>query len=230
MSYDIHMLRLSTTGDVLQRARSLFREREKEAEPAPENYDWRKGLAADLVALHPSLRMEPFDKGFPYGCVIDTDDPSCHVPYIEIGIDGGLVNFPYSANVDAVFTELQRVIAVFERHGCVAYDPQGDCVLTSAAPADPSSFQATKNSVLEQLSQHGEHVIGFSSPQPRSRKVIGILVFVVLAGTLIALQIYRSQTGPRLSDNDLKRIHRIIGSPNATVDTDARTGDPRGSP
>jgi len=123
MSYDIQMLRLSETGDRLKQAREVLQAlaaREKRGErprPSAEEDDRRTKLAADLMALHPSLRMDPDKPGFSYGCAIISEDGSCFVPDIFIGIEDATVNFPYSADHSRVFPELQRVIAVFERHG-----------------------------------------------------------------------------------------------------------------
>src|SRR5215813_5756903 len=101
MSYDIEMLRLSGVGNILEQARearqSLMARVERGEEgprPSPEEDDRRAKLAADLVALHPSLRIDPFDQG---GCAIYSEDPDCAVPNIFIEIEVASVSFSYSS-------------------------------------------------------------------------------------------------------------------------------------
>ena len=79
MSYDIELLRLSGPGDPLtqaHRARDAVHRRYEQVETSsPEEEADRAKLAADLVALHPSLFAAPFDKGSSHGCVVTTDEP-----------------------------------------------------------------------------------------------------------------------------------------------------------
>jgi hypothetical protein len=190
VSYDIDMLRLSGTGDLLVQARALteelFLKEERGERPTPSAEDdlRRTALAADLVALHPSLRMEPSPQGFSHGCAIDTDDPDCEIPAIEIGIDTALVSFSYSADADRIFAALQPIIAVFARHGYVAYDPQSDSLLPAHATPSAASFLRTRSQVFQQLEAQADFLIGGATNNPLRGIVIALagLGAVVLMG------------------------------------------------
>jgi len=206
MSYDIEILRLSGTGDPLKEARevreALTTRYEQGLGPKPnaEEDDRRAKLTADLVALHPSLRIDPFDRGLSYGCVVYSEDPDCAVPDIFVGIEDATVSFSYSADHSRIFPELRRVIAVFEQHGYVAYDPQTDRLLSSSAEPSASSFLATRSAVIASMEARGETVIGWSPMAPNSRRrthsfLAGIVV--LLLGSLAVLAIKEIVFRPR---------------------------------
>ena len=206
MSYDIDMLRLSGTGEPLKQARELIEaltrrdERGEGSTPSAEEDSRRAKLTADLVALHPSLRMDPDNGGFSYGCVVYCEDPDCAVPDIFIGIEQATVSFSYSADHSRIFPELQRVIAVFERHGYVTYDCQTDRLLSSSAEPSASSFLATRSAVIASMEARGETVIGWSPMAPNSRRrthsfLAGIVV--LLLGSLAVLAIKEVVFRPR---------------------------------
>lgn len=190
MSYDIDLLRLSGTGDRLAQARALTKalfdkeERGERPMPSAEEDLRRTALAADLVALHPSLRMEPSPNGFSDGCVIDSDDPDCDIPAIEIGIDKALITFSYAADAPRIFAALQPVIAVFERHGYVAYDPQSDSLLSGQVTPSAASFLRTKSQIFQQLEAQADFLIGGATKHPLRGFVIALagLALIALAG------------------------------------------------
>jgi hypothetical protein len=191
---------LAGAGDPVQEARELLaKDEEERAEPSEEEDRKRSALAADLVALHPSLRVEPSDNGFSYGCSFETDDPECPVPYIYVRIGTGSVSFSYSADPKVAFREAFRAIAVFERHGYAAYDPQTESMLSSSQSAEPgeSSFRATRDAVVQQMRDRGEIVLGYPAPKKGSLLVPGLIVFVIVAIALVLIrQHYRVERSP----------------------------------
>lgn len=203
LSYDIEMLQLSGAGDLLARvhaARNAEIQREEAGEDpvtSAEKNERRAELTADLVALHPSLYSEPFDRGPSYGCFIRTDDPDCCIPDIDVGIDSAIVYFSYSADFERVLPELKRIIGVFERHGYTAYDRQTDNVVTSSSTfgQSASSFAETRDSVVREMQARGETVIGYPTRRKPFWAVATVVIFLVLAIVLIR-QHYDSQTSP----------------------------------
>src|SRR5262245_20757956 len=190
MSYDIVMLRLAGTGEALKRTRERLEalarrvERGEGPETNAEEDGRRARLTADLVALHPSLRIDPDNSGFSYGCVVCSEDPDCAVPDIFIGIELATVSFSYSADHSRIFPELQRVIAVFERHGYVAYDGQTDRLLSSSAEPSASSFLATRSAVIGSMEARGETVIGWSPANSRRGNTWLVGIVVLFLGSL----------------------------------------------
>jgi len=234
MSYDIDMLRLSGTGEPLKQARELIEaltrrdERGEGSTPSAEEDSRRAKLTADLVALHPSLRMDPDNGGFSYGCVVYCEDPDCAVPDIFIGIEQATVSFSYSADHSRIFPELQRVIAVFERHGYVTYDCQTDRLLSSSAEPSASSFLATRSAVIGSMEARGETVIGWSPPNSRrgtDTLLVGIVVlFLGLLAVLAVKDIVFRPKGELILRSertrlpaDLDRIKRAHRAPAATT-------------
>lgn len=204
MSYDIEMLRLSGPGELLtqaleKRSAEILR---KDPTPSAGEDERRAKLAADLIALHPSLYGEPFDKGPSYGCIVDTKDPECCMPCIEIGIDSAIVNFSYSADFKLVLPELRRVIEVFERHGYTAYDRQTDSILSSSSNFHQAatSFAAKAETVVEQMQARGETVIGSPSRRKSFWIVAGVVIFLLLAIVVVLIQRhYARQTPPSVA-------------------------------
>jgi hypothetical protein len=203
LSYDIMLYRLSGTGDRLAQARER---RETREEPSAEKDRDRGKLVSDLLTLHPSLFSASFDKGPSFGCAIDTTDPECCVPLIEIGIDDAIVTFSYSADFERIRPELKRVIEVFERHGYTAYDPQIDAILTSSSSfrQSASSFATTGHDAVQHMLARGETVIGGTgeligapSKKKHSWTLIGVVVFVLAAiGVVVTKQQYSSGLPP----------------------------------
>jgi hypothetical protein len=197
------MMRLSGTGDPLAEAHRLRNELIRRDEqgieetPSAEKDERRAKLAADLVALHPSLHSAPLAKGPSYGCAILTDDPECPMPDIHIGIDTASVMFSYSADFQRVAPELRRVIAVFERYGYTAYDRQTDSIVTSSSSFGDSaaSFAATRDSVVHQMQARGETVLGYPTPRTPFWVVAALAILVVAAvvGVLLSRQHYENQ-------------------------------------
>jgi len=187
ISYDIDMPRLSGMGDPRAQAREARQaltariERGEGPRSSAEEDHRRAKLAADLVALHPSLRIDPYDQGMSDGCAIYSEDPDCAVPGIFIEIECATVSFSYSSDHRRIFPELRRVIAVFERHGYVAYDPQTDRLLSSSAEPSASSFVATRSAVVASMEARGETVIDWSPMAPNWRhRARGVLVIIVV--------------------------------------------------
>jgi hypothetical protein len=219
------MLRLSGPGDPLMQvhrardARISQDERGQEQTSSPEEVERRAKLAADLVALHESLYVAPFDRGWSHGCVVDTDDPDCRIPYIEIDIDGGFVTFPYSADFEALLPGLKRVIEVFERHGYTAYDRQTDTIVTSSVSFQESgdSFAAIRDAAVGQMRARGETVVGLPTQTRPSGTVAGLVILVVTIAVLVLLQqYYTSQRPPSVIKelNELQdRMKRMTGAP-----------------
>jgi shikimate kinase len=205
LSYDIELYRLSGAGDLLAQVRER-RQRQEEPTPSAEKDQDRAKLAADLVALHPSLYSAPYDKGPSFGCVVDATDLECPVPLIYIDIDDAMVTFPYSANFERILPELKRVIEVFERHGYTAYDRQIDAILTSSSSLleSASSFATTGAEAVQQMLARGETVIGGGGEligAPTEKKpswtVLGFVIFLVAAiGLVVARQQYMSELPP----------------------------------
>jgi hypothetical protein len=204
LSYDIMLYRLSGTEDPLAQVHAR-RQRQGEPTPSADKDRERAKLVTDLLALHPSLFSAPFDKGPSFGCGVDTTDPECCVPLIEIGIDDAIVTFPYSANFERIRPELKRVIEVFERHGYTAYDRQIHAILTASSSfrESASSFATTGHEAVQQMLARGEIVVGgtgelIGTPsQKRSWTYIGLVVFLVAAiGVVVTRQQYRSELPP----------------------------------
>jgi hypothetical protein len=225
LSYDIEMLRLSGPGDPLtqaHRARDaaiLRDQRGLEQTSSPEEEEGRARLAADLVALHPSLFSVPFDKGPSYGCLVTTDDPECRIPDIDIHVDSAIVSFPYSADFDAILPELRRVIEVFKRHGYTAYDRQIDAIVSSSASfqASGSSFTLSRDTALEQMWARGETVVGFPARR-RSRSIVGVVIVLLVAVTAAVLiqRHFAAQRPPSVTKElqELQdRMKRMTGAP-----------------
>lgn len=233
MSYDIYILRLSGTDDPLKQAREVSQALTTRLEPSAEEDDRRTKLVADIVALHPSLRIDPFKQGLSYGCVVYSEDPDCAVPDIFVGIEDATVSFSYSADHSRIFPELQRVIAVFELHGYVAYDPQTDRLLSSSMEPSASSFLATRSAVIGSMEARGETVIGWSPMAPNSHRgtrTLFVGIVVLLFGSLAVLAIKeivfrpkgelivrseRARLPPELADR-IKRAQQV--PPGAAVD------------
>jgi hypothetical protein len=137
---------------------------------------------------------------------VDTTDPECCVPLIEIGVDDAIVTFPYSANFERILPELKRMIEVFERHGYTAYDPQIDAILSSSSSflQSASSFGTTGREAVQQMLARGETVIGGTgeligapSEKKRSWTVIGFIIFLLAAiGVVVTRQQYATGLPP----------------------------------
>jgi hypothetical protein len=217
------LYRLSATGDLLAQARARG-QRPDEPTPSAEKDQDRAKLAADLVALHPSLYSAPYDKGPSFGCVVDTTDLECPVPLIYIDIDDAMVTFSYSADFERILPELKRVIEVFERHGYTAYDRQIDAILNSSSSLlqSASSFATTRDEAVQQMLAHGETVIGgtggligAASEKKRSWKVIGVVAFLVAAiGLVVVRQQYMGELPPNATRElqDLQERLKNTGS------------------
>ena len=222
MSYDIMLYRLSGTADRLAQARER---RETREEPSAEKDRDRGKLVSDLLTLHPSLFSAPFDKGPSFGCAVDTGDPECCVPLIEIGIDDAIVTFPYSADFERIRPELKRVIEVFERHGYTAYDPQIDAILSSSSNflQSASSFATTGREAVQHMLARGETVIGgtgeligAASKKKRSWAFIGLVVFVLAAiGVVVTQQQYASGLPPHAT-KELRDLQQRLKNPGAS--------------
>jgi hypothetical protein len=191
LSYDIEMLRLSGPGDSLTQAHrardaAILRDQQgQEQTSSPEEVERRAKLAADLVALHGSLYVAPFDRGWSHGCVVTTEEPDCCMPYIEIGVDGAIVNFSYSADPEAVLPGLKRVMEVFERHGYTAYDRHADTIVSLSASFGESGpvFAARRSSWA----------------------TTGFVILVVAIAVILIQQYYASQRPPSVT----KELHEL---------------------
>jgi hypothetical protein len=224
LSYDIEMLRLSGPDDLLtqaHRARDAAIQRDQrglEQTSSREEEEGRAKLAADLVALHPSLYTAPFDKGMSHGCVVTTDGSDCGIPYIEIGVDSAIVTFPYSADFESLLPGLKRVIEVFERHGYTAYDRQTDTIVSSSASFQESglSFAATRDEAVEQMLARGETVVGLPTRRRPSWTTTGLVILVVAVAVVLIQRHYASQRPPSVTKelHDLQdRIKRMTSAP-----------------
>lgn len=212
----------------------------EEAEPQPSEEEDRRraALAVELVTLHPSLRVQPFDDGFSYGCVLETGDPACPIPYVDVGLGRGTVSFSYSSDPKAAFREAFRVIAIFERHGYTAYDPQTQSVLSSSGSAQlgESSFLATRDTVMRQMRERGETVLGFPEQKRTAPELLVWLVLVVVVTTAVLLIRYHyiEERPPEMTQRLREAQEHLRGGrqtpPNTTVETDARKSSARGSP
>src|SRR5262247_713214 len=87
---------VSASDDPLKQAREVSQALTTRLAPSAEEDDRRTKLVADIVALHPSLRIDPFKLGLSYGCVVYSEDPDCAVPDIFVGIEDATVSFSYS--------------------------------------------------------------------------------------------------------------------------------------
>jgi len=238
LSYDIDFLRLSGTGDLAEEAKkireanAMLEENGEGPKPDRGEDERRHALITDLLTLSPSLRMEPYDKGFSYGCVVTADGSGCHIPDIYIGIGSGFITFPYSADFDNIFPEVRRVVAVFAKHGYVAYDPQTETLLTS--PEDfgqsASAAQSTRDTLLRTLQERGEIVIGSEQRTTWSFARIGVILLVVVGLASAAVKFYLSNQTPRIEIRDLRaERQRILEEirrfkqtpPSTTLDSDA---------
>lgn len=222
LSYDIEMMRLSGPGDPLAQARrareeAIRRENEGiEVVSDPRKDEDRAKLAADLVALHPSLYSEIFPRGASYACAILTDDRECPIPDIDIGIDVAFVTFSYSADFHRVAPELRRIIAVFERHGYTAYDRQTDSIVTSSSSFGDSedSFTATRNSVVSQMQVRGETVFGYPTLRRPFWAVAALAILGVAAviGVVLLRQHYDNQM-PEKARKELLDLEKRLRKP-----------------
>jgi hypothetical protein len=221
LSYDIMLYRLSGTGDPLAQARERGQSRE-EPTPSAEKDQRRARLATDLLALHPSLYSAPFDKGPSFGCGIDTRDPECAVPLIEIDIDDAIVTFPYSANFERILPELKRVIEVFERHGYTAYDPQIDAVLTPSSNLleSASSFATTGVEAIQQMLARGETVIagtgglvGHPAGKKHSWTVVGFVIVLIAAIGFVLVQQLTMSGPPPSARKELRDALERVKNP-----------------
>lgn len=167
MSYDITFVYAAPGTDALAevRRRSQLEDPESD-EPAPSEADHvrRRALVADLLALHPTLRMVPNPKlGFERGCSIGGDD-GCPFPDIHLGVWEADVCVPYS-NHPSVLHSLDALCAVFARHGYIAYDPQTDDLFSVEEAI--RQFGGTQAAVREALTARGEKIIYPASEAPK---------------------------------------------------------------
>lgn len=175
MSYNIDFLRIPGIKDPLEEVEEVLEERgeqeERSEEPTPSEAEdqRRQKLVDDLLALSPALRMEPYDGGFSYGCVITTDDESCPIPEIYIDIDSAFTSFSYSADFELMFDGIGKLLPVFYRHGYVAYDPQSETILEpdDDLTASTNTATATREAVADMLEQRGEIVLGLDRPRKK---------------------------------------------------------------
>ena len=172
--------------------------------------------------MHPSLRVEPFDAGFSHGCSLGTDDRDCPVPYIDVGIGSGMVSFSYSADPKVAFAEALRAIAIFERHGYTAYDPQTDSLISAKAGAahGQASFVATRDAVVRQMQERGETVLGFPERKRIAPQyVVGLVLFVIVAVTLLVVRhYYVGERSPELTQRLREAQERLHPSKQTSRD------------
>jgi hypothetical protein len=172
VSYDLHLLRLSSTGDPLSEVSALLEQEEEEDEinpgpPVPEKEARKNDLAERLCAANPPL--ERFAFGFAevarlYNCT----EEEARVKYRHVELNGpedgngiqitlfddtASIAVPYWHQADGaktVFAEIWRYLAVLAEHGGFsAYDPQLDRLL-DLSKDQPAVLQAY-GSTMEQV-------------------------------------------------------------------------------
>lgn len=167
MSYDIAFLRCSdeerTPESVRQRLNEISgREDSAESVETPLTAEQWKAMAAvvaDLLALDPYLKSGDSENNRSPGMWISSDDDNCRIPDIDVGYESSSTWFSYSSSSD-IFDQIQRVIAVFDRHGYVAYDFQTDDIISPDETEDlGAGFDNTKRRVVTELESRGEIVI-----------------------------------------------------------------------
>jgi hypothetical protein len=163
VSYDIQFVYVINGSDPLAEARRV--RASDDAPPTDVDDEKRKALVADLLLLHPSLRMEPhYRHGFSYGCWVGSREGDCPYPDIEIGVRQAFVPVSY-ANDPHLLELVDAICAVFARHGYFAYDPQTDALWSM--PDAMRRFECTRDAVVQKIGDLGETVVPRAKPEPR---------------------------------------------------------------
>jgi hypothetical protein len=108
------------------------------------------------------------------------------------------VSFSYSADPKVAFAEALRAVAIFERHGYTAYDPQTDSLVSAkeGVALGQASFAATRDAVVRQMQERGETVLGFPERKKIAPEhVVGFVLFVIVAVTLLVIRHYCAVRG-----------------------------------
>lgn len=159
MSYDIHLFIPNRKENLLEQGKRSL-EKEKKTQPSEEKDRIRQALVDALLALHPSLEIKNDKRGFAYGCWIGNYKVDCGVPDIDIGISTAFLALPYSANSANIFSVVQQLLEIFERHGYLAYDPQLDRLMFSShLLQNMTNLTETGELVREFLKNNSEKII-----------------------------------------------------------------------
>ena len=160
MSYDVNFYYVADASDRTAEARRLYFDH-TEREPYPKEQSRRQRVVDELLAFHPTLKCEPDDRGFAYGCSVWSEDDECEMMPVDFGVDKAFVSFSYSADPEFIFELLNRIIAVFERHGYAAFDGQVDDVITADGSLVQSAgeFTRTFHTVVSHIEGMGETII-----------------------------------------------------------------------
>jgi hypothetical protein len=177
MSYDIEFLRFDpdkkTIEDVLRRRDEIIdlqKDDDNLFPPSDHEDQHRLALVNNLRQLHSSLKMVPGVRGFSQGCWIESTDSNFWFPYLDIGIGRGFMSFSYSAPA-SIFQTVFQIIAVFEKHGYFAWDPQTDSRVSSTDVLTQSRdrFEQTRGRVIDWIQSQGEELF---SDQPEIEELL----------------------------------------------------------
>jgi hypothetical protein len=133
MSYDVHWFRPAGDAPLLEQARAD----RPDVQPSPEHDARRQAFVEAFVREFPDAVVKPVDGEFSLGCwfvrqaEIDEDrEDESDFCFFTMGVDDALFNRVMGSNFPE--REHQAIARLLFEHGFVAWDPQGNRVLTSA--------------------------------------------------------------------------------------------------